>query len=196
LSVFFNNIEPLTDKTLLLLIQLPYYLTENRYLDSLQNMVYILDNRFKYALEESNSSGFNDKVYDFLKNNTITLAWSVRDELKTPPIITSDQIYVRFIGDRSINDKDFGKIVKDRKKEMQEYVDIVKEKSLGETQTTSIAFNNHFAGFGPESASTFLKMMDKLATDRTKELKQNENIDFSKENKHQTSIFDFPTYKP
>jgi hypothetical protein len=33
LSIFFNNIEPLVDKTLLLLIQLPYYLTENKYFD-------------------------------------------------------------------------------------------------------------------------------------------------------------------
>jgi uncharacterized protein YecE (DUF72 family) len=116
LSVFFNNIEPLVDKTLLLLIQLPPYLTDNNYFDSLQNIANRLDNRFRYALEARDSSWFNDKVYDFLKNNKMTLTWSVRDELKTPPIVTSDQIYIRFIGDRSIDDKDFGKIVKDRKK--------------------------------------------------------------------------------
>ena len=116
LPVFFNNIEPLVDKTLLLLIQLPPHLTESKYFDSLQNMVNKLDNRFRYAIEFRDSSWFNDKVYDFLKNNKMTLTWSVRDELKTPPIITSDQIYIRFIGDRSIDDKDFGKIVKDRKK--------------------------------------------------------------------------------
>ena len=96
----------MVDKTLLLLIHLPYYLTENKYFDSLQNMVYKLDNRFKYALEVRDSSWFNDKAYDFLKNNKITLTWSIRDELKTPPIVTSDQIYIRFIGDRSINEKD------------------------------------------------------------------------------------------
>jgi uncharacterized protein YecE (DUF72 family) len=198
LSVFFNSIEPLVDKTLLLLIQLPHYLTENRYFDSLQNMVYRLDNTFKYALEVRDSSWFNDKVYNYLKNNKITLTWSVRDELKTPPIITSDQIYVRFIGDRSINEKDFGKIVKDRKKEMQDYTDILKDKVSEQHQNLSIAFNNHFAGFGPESATIFLKMMDKpaIAPDWTKELKENHNIIFSKENKHQTSMFDFPNYKP
>ncbi len=36
--------------------------------------------------------------------------------LKTPPIVTSDQIYIGFSGDRSINDKDFGKIVKNKDK--------------------------------------------------------------------------------
>lgn len=196
LQVFFSNLEPLIDKTVFLLIQLPPYLTENEGFDLLKDMINRRDRRFDYAIEFRDSSWFNDKVYDFLKNNKITLTWSIRDELRTPSIITSDQIYIRFIGDRSINDKDFGRIIKDRKKEMVEYADIVNEKTSTENQTISIAFNNHYAGFGPESSSTFLKMMDKTSPDWTKELKQNENIDFSKENKHQTSIFDFPNYKP
>ena len=44
---------------------------------------------------------FTEKVYDFLNANKISLAWSVRDELKTPPVVTSDRIYIRFIGDRA-----------------------------------------------------------------------------------------------
>jgi uncharacterized protein YecE (DUF72 family) len=197
LAVFFNNIEPLVDKTLLLLFQLPSYLTENKYFDSLQNMVNKLDNRFRYALEVRDSSWFNDKVYDFLKNNKIALTWSVRDELKTPPVITSDQIYIRFIGDRSIDDKDFGKIVKDRKKEMVEYVDILSKKDFKDYQNMAIAFNNHFAGFGPQSANTFLKLMDKPEIDGwTKEVEQNEkNQGFFIGNKYQTSISDFTSFK-
>ena len=193
LSVFFNNIEPLVDKTLFLLIQLPYYLTENKYFDSLQNMVNILDTRFKYALEVRDSSWFNDKVYNYLKNNNITLTWSVRDELKTPPIVTSDQIYIRFIGDRSINETEFGRIVKDRKKEMAEYADILNKTDIENYQNISIAFNNHYAGFGPESSSTFLKMMDKASPDWTKEIQQNtsKNITLSSNIKHQTNLFDF-----
>jgi len=198
LSVFFNNIEPLVDKTLLLLIQLPYYLTENKYFDSLQNMVNRLDNRFRYALEVRDSSWFNNKVYDYLKNNKIALTWSIRDELKTPPIVASDQIYIRFIGDRSIPDKDFGKIVKDRKKDMVKYVDIINKTDLQNYQNLAIAFNNHFAGFGPQSANTFLKLMDKPEiNDWTKEIvEQNEkNNYFFIDNKHQTSISDFTSSK-
>jgi uncharacterized protein YecE (DUF72 family) len=197
LSVFFYSIEPLIDKTLLLLIQLPYYLTENKYFDSLKYMVNRLDNRFRYALEVRDSSWFNDKVYDFLKNNKMSLTWSIRDELKTPTIITSDQIYIRFIGDRSINDKDFGKIVKDRKKEMVEYVDIINKTYVEGYQNMAIAFNNHFAGFGPQSANTFLKLMDKPEVDDwTKEIEQNRNNNiFFIDNKHQTSMSDFTYFK-
>lgn len=89
------------------------------------------------------------------------LAWSVRDELKTPPIIISDRIFIRFIGDRIIDDKDFDKIVKDRIKEMIEYVDIINKTGLEDSQNIAIAFNNYFAGFGPQSANIFLKLMDK-----------------------------------
>ena len=53
-------------------------------------MVNKLDNRFRYAIEFRDSSWFNDNVYDYLKDNKMTLTWSVRDELKTPPIITSN----------------------------------------------------------------------------------------------------------
>ncbi len=191
LQVFFNNIEPLVDKTLLLLIQLPSYLTTRKGFEALQNMVKRLDGQFKYAIEVRDKSWFNGNVYNFLKDNKITLVWSITGQLKTPSIITSDQIYIRFIGDRSIDEKDFGKIIKDRKKEMIEYADIVNEKTLDENQNTIIAFNNHFAGFEPQSASTFLKMMDKSVSDWTKEILQNKNTMFQIENKHQASMVDF-----
>ncbi len=74
LLVFFNNIEPLVDKTLLLLIQLPPYLTTSKGFEALQNMVKNLDSRFKYAIEVRDKSWFNNNVYDFLKDNKITLA--------------------------------------------------------------------------------------------------------------------------
>jgi len=45
---------------------------------------------------------------------------------------------------------------------MIEYVDILnKTTDFQDYQNIAIAFNNHYAGFGPESANTFLKLMDK-----------------------------------
>jgi hypothetical protein len=40
------------------------------------------------------------------------------DTIQTPPELTSDFLYLRFIGDRSIVEKDFGRIQKDRHKEL------------------------------------------------------------------------------
>jgi uncharacterized protein YecE (DUF72 family) len=90
-------------------------------------MVHHLDKRFKYSLKVRHPTWFNDDVDRFLRENDISLVWSVRDKLQSPSVVTSDQLYIRFIGDRSISERDFDKTVKDRRKEMHEYVKKVKE---------------------------------------------------------------------
>ena len=122
LSVLFYSLEPLIDKTLTLLIQLPPFLSEKKGFNPLQGMIRHLDKRFRYSLEVRHSSWFNDNLYDLLRENNISLVWSVRDKLVSPSIVTSDQVYLRFIGDRSISEKDFGKTVKDRRRELLEYI--------------------------------------------------------------------------
>jgi uncharacterized protein YecE (DUF72 family) len=196
---FFYALEPLMDKILILLIQLPPYFSAEKGFKSLENMIKRLDGRFRYAIEVRESTWFNKKIYNFLKENKISLAWSVRDELKTPPIATSDQIYIRFIGDRSIGEKDFGKIVKNRNKEMNEYVENIKKISSDDTvHQIIIAFNNHFAGFGPESANTFLKLVHEPEISWEKELEQAENTHpdaVATIDKDQKSISDYPHFK-
>lgn len=193
LSILFYALEPLAEKTLTLLIQLPPFLSEKKGFTSLQTMIRFLDKRFRYALEVRNSSWFSNKVFDFLKEHDISWVWSVRNELESPLIVTTNQLYVRFIGDRSISDIDFGKTVKDRSKEMLEYA-----KKIRETQNENtgihyilIAFNNHFAGFGPQSVNDFLKLMNLPESDWKKELeRQDNNPDYMK-GQSQSSLFDF-----
>jgi len=195
LSLFFYALEPLVGKTLMLLIQLPPYLTEPKGFVPFKSMVSKLDSRFRYALEVRDSSWFNNRVYEFLNENRISLVWSVRDELKTPSIITADQIYVRFIGDRSINENDFGKIVKDRSKEMIEYAKRLKEIQNDDSNIRDIliAFNNHFAGFGPQSVNDFLKILQKPEMNWKNELEKQSQSNSSSflNNNSQTSMTDF-----
>ena len=194
LSILFYSLEPLIDKTLTLLIQLPPFLSEKKGFSPLQGMIRHLDKRFRYSLEVRHSSWFNDKVYDFLKENNISLVWSVRDKLQSPSIVTSDQVYLRFIGDRSISEKDFGKIVKDRRKEMLEYVKKVREtqNENSNIRDVLIAFNNHFAGFGPQSVNDFLKLMNMSEIDWKTELERYENNSSQPNDRFQSSLSDFP----
>jgi uncharacterized protein YecE (DUF72 family) len=193
LSILFYSLEPLIEKTLTLLIQLPPFLTEKKGFNPLQDMIRHLDKRFRYSLEVRHSSWFNDNVFDFLKENNIPLVWSIRDKLKSPSIVTSDQVYIRFIGDRSISEMDFGKIVKNRRKEMIEYV-----KQVNETQNENssirdvlIAFNNHFAGFGPQSVTDFLNLMDMSEIDWKTELDRHENNSAEPNDRFQSSLSNF-----
>ena len=67
-----------------------------------------LDSRFRYAVEARHSSWFQDLAYSFFASNDICMVWSVLERLQTPPIVTTDFLYLRFIGDRRIQEKDLG----------------------------------------------------------------------------------------
>jgi len=86
-------------------------------------------------------------------------------ELRTPPIATTDFLHVRFIGDSSIDEKDLGKIQKDRVMEMNKWSNklkrVVKEQEAARGRNINLAIvsaNNHYAAFGPETANIFRKM--------------------------------------
>jgi len=49
LSILFYSLEPLIDKTLTLLIQLPPFLSEKKGFNPLQEMIRHLDKRYKYS---------------------------------------------------------------------------------------------------------------------------------------------------
>ena len=54
------------------------------------------------------------------------MVWSQLAGIRIPPIVTTDFLYVRFIGDRTIQEKDFGKIQKDRVSEMKKWARFLK----------------------------------------------------------------------
>jgi uncharacterized protein YecE (DUF72 family) len=66
--------------------------------------------------------------------------------------LTSDFVYLRFIGDRSIDEKDFGRVQKDRLKELRLWSDSVR-RVKDKAKFAIVAANNHYAGFGPATAS-------------------------------------------
>jgi uncharacterized protein YecE (DUF72 family) len=159
LDYFYKAMAPLADKLGCLLLQLPPSMTMKEGPKKLE--ILPLDKRFRYAVEARHKSWFDDEVYSFLKKNEICLAWSQIAEIQTPPIVTTDFIYLRFIGDRSIDEKDFGMIQKDRIKEMEYWASVVvkkaqKDKSL---RRGIVAANNHYAGFGPATANSFRRIV-------------------------------------
>jgi uncharacterized protein YecE (DUF72 family) len=158
LRYFFDVMRPLRRKLLALLLQLPPSLTAKEGLKKLEALVHVLDPDFRYAVEVRHNSWFDKNMYKLLSDNNICLAWSQLDSIQTPPELTSDFVYLRFIGDRSIDQKDFGRIQKDRLKELRLWshsLSRVKDKA----KYAIVAANNHYAGFGPATANSFRKMV-------------------------------------
>ncbi len=162
LEQFFQAMEPLHEKTLALLIQLPPSITIKEGMGKLEKLIPSLDERFRYAVEVRHKSWFQDLAYNFFRNERICMVWSQLADLQTPPIVTTDFLYIRFIGDRSIDSKDFGRIQKDRINEMQYWANEVKDAQEDEERNLKFlvaSANNHYAGFGPATANAFRSMI-------------------------------------
>jgi uncharacterized protein YecE (DUF72 family) len=159
LQRFFEAFGPLADKTLALLIQLPPSLQILEGLQRFRDLVPELDNRFRYAVEVRHRSWFQALAYNFFSNNDICLVWSQLADLQTPPILTTDFIYLRLIGDRSIQDKDFGRIQIDRVLEMEKWAENIKAVQEEHVRLAIVTANNHYAGFGPGTANVFRNML-------------------------------------
>ena len=158
---FYDAMEPLYGKILVFLMQLPPSLQIAEGLDLIKNLQYTLDPSFRYAIEVRHHSWFNELFYNYLKEKNYCLVWSQQDILVTPPIVTSEFLYLRLIGDRSIDERDFGKIKRDRTREMQQWGNILKDiqKNTKNVKTAIVAANNHYAGFGPMTAKLLAEMM-------------------------------------
>jgi uncharacterized protein YecE (DUF72 family) len=159
LGHFFEAMRPLADKTLALLIQLPPSLHIFESLERLRDLVPELDTKFRYAVEVRHSSWFQDLAYNFFANNDICMVWSQLADLQTPPILTTDFLYLRLIGDRSIQEKDFGRIQIDRILEMEKWAENVKAIEDERIKLGIMTANNHYAGFGPGTANIFRNML-------------------------------------
>jgi uncharacterized protein YecE (DUF72 family) len=172
LRYFFDVMRPLRTKMLALLLQLPPSLTAKEGLKKLEALIHMLDSDFRYAIEVRHKSWFDNKeARKLLSENNICLAWSQLDTIQTPDVLTSDFLYLRFIGDRSIDERNFGKIQKDRTKELEMWSNSVK-RVKDKAKFAIVAANNHYAGFGPATANSFRKMVG-LKEAVWEEMKQN-----------------------
>lgn len=190
LDQFFEAFRPLSDKTLALLIQLPPSLQIHEGLQGLRELVPILDQRFRYAVEVRHPSWFQDLAYNFFANHQICMVWSQLAEMKSPPVVTSDFLYVRFIGDRSI--EDFGKIQIDRMVDMQQWADSIKSVQKDDRiRHAIVAANNHYAGFSPGTVNIFRTMLG-LSEATWKETKdEKEQVRYPARDSNQRTLSDF-----
>jgi uncharacterized protein YecE (DUF72 family) len=170
LEHFFEIMKPLQSKLLCLLMQLPSSLTKKEGLPKLERLAPLLWKKYRYAIEVRHSSWFDKEVYGLLAKYNICLVWSQFDAIQTPPEITTDFVYLRLIGDRSIDEKDFGRVQKDRLAEMEKWAMILKN-ARRKVAFGIVAANNHYAGFGPSTANGFRKMvgMDQVQWEEMKQ---------------------------
>ena len=156
LEQFLQAIKPMKSKLRVIVIQLPPSLSFEEAKERLEKMLNYLPKTYQYAVEGRHESWFSDRVSDYLKERNVCLVWNEVDEVENPAPVTTDFVYLRLIGDRSINEDQFGKILKDRTNEMKKWINKL---SGVKASLAMVMLNNHFAGFAPGSANLFRKLM-------------------------------------
>jgi uncharacterized protein YecE (DUF72 family) len=202
LSLFYGAMKPLKDKLLALLIQFPPYVKITEGLEALKQYDFFFDDSFRYAVEVRHPSWFSDLAYNFFSNNNICMVWNQLDKIQSPPIVTTDFVYLRLIGDRSIKEENFGKIQKDREHEMTYWSDKFRTVQQDEKDVNIgiLAANNHYAGFGAATANMF-RVMNKLPSVEwgiSKDIDYNTELELSNgktgySNAKQKSLLDYPS---
>lgn len=205
LELFYQRMAPLKEKLIALLIQLPQSYKLKEGLEDFSSYNFFFEGEFRYAVEVRHSSWFSDLAYNFFKNNNIAMVWSQMDRLQTPPVVTSDFVYLRLIGDRRLEENQFDKIRIDRIEEIRNWANKMKEVNQNEKDVKIgiVAANNHYGGYGPGTVDIFRQNMDmeKLSFEnvdvakinRDMQMETTSNLNNRKQSKKgkQTSLSDF-----
>lgn len=129
----------------------------------LEGLIDGVPREFRLAIELRHRSWYSGPQYERLRRTlggrNVALVWSYLSYLEMPTDATADWLYLRFIGDHhTIPEEAHGEVRVDRTPEMTRWRDRLRE--IGTPVDLAFAFfNNHFAGYGVESARRFAELL-------------------------------------
>ena len=156
LGWFYASAKELREKCGPLVAQLPPSIKFDSHWVVMQEFLRALEvDKYPHAIEFRHKSWFRDDVYKLLRDRNVTMVWSENQYLRTPTDVTSDQVYLRMVGDREITE--FKEVQKDKSAEMRTWYKELEESS-DSVKGALVFFNNHYAGFGPGSVNEFRRL--------------------------------------
>ena len=149
---FLSALAPISEKVTSLVLQLPPSLSFQEARPRLDELFDVLPDCFTYPVEGRHESWFCDEAISYMRRNNRCLVWGdVAGVANTMPI-TSEMLYVRLIGDRSIPDSEFGRVSRDRGGAVSEWA--AKLRGAKGAKLAMVMANNHYEGFGPHTADS------------------------------------------
>jgi uncharacterized protein YecE (DUF72 family) len=156
-AVFLERVELLKEKLGALVLQFPYaFGTEHVPLlrDFLQN----LPKKHRYVVEVRNRKLLNDVFYSVLRDNNVVLAWVDSPFMPQISEVTSDFIYIRWIGNRRHVKGTLGRIEVDRKAQIKAWADKITPFLEQETEVFGY-FSKYYSGHSPSDAKNLLGIL-------------------------------------
>ncbi len=118
-----------------------------------------LDPQLRYSVELRSPEWFEGETWQAirarLEGQRIALTWSYLTYLDVPPELTTDFVYLRFIGDHTtVPEPAHGEVRVDRSRELARWAHRLRD-AQARTVQQFVFFNNHFQGFAPDSVNLF-----------------------------------------
>ncbi len=163
LASFLASAQVLGEKLGPILLQFPPWVKPGRTEKFLLDLLGGLDPSLRYALEVRDAGWFQGEPLRWLlrelADRRIALAWSYLTYVEVPAEVTSDLLYLRFIGDHTtIPAQTHGEVRVDRTPQVRLWADRLRA-AADRVERAFVFFNNHFAGFAPDSVNLFRQEM-------------------------------------
>jgi len=159
---FIRTLDALKEKLGPFVIQLPPSFKYPKHEKPLQEFLTSLDDGYRFAVEFRHKSWFTEKTQKLLESSNVCQVWSVNQYLTTPAAVSADFVYLRLVGDRSIDE--FKKLQRDQTDVMKTWSKALQD--VGKSvKDRFVFFNNHFAGFGPGSVNEFRRLLGLVELD-------------------------------
>lgn len=156
-DVFLDRASLLEDKLGPLLLQLPPNF-DIAHLPDLADFLGKLPSAHRYVVEARNESLLTEEFYSLLRANNVVLAWVDSSLMPQVDQLTSDFLYVRWVGDRKRVKGTLGKIEVNKEKELEVWAG--KIKVFLEKKTVVFGyFGKCYSGYPPLDVKWFLEYL-------------------------------------
>ena len=149
---FLASLAPIYEKISALVLQLPPSLSFEEARPRLGELFDLLPDDLACPIEGRHESWFTDEAVAYLRQNRHCLVWNEVAGVNNPMPITSDYLYIRLIGDRSIPDSEFGRVAKNKDDAIAGWAERLE--GIRDIPLAMVVANNHFEGFGPHTANS------------------------------------------
>jgi len=158
-TAFESHARELGPKLGAVLLQFPPWAKPRLAQRFLEELLETLDPAIRYAVELRDAGWFEGiartQLLAKLSEQKVVLAWSYLTYVEVPPELTTDLVYLRFIGDHTtVPASTHGEVRVDRTAETRLWASRVLA-VRDQVSTVFAFFNNHFAGFAPASVNLF-----------------------------------------
>lgn len=164
LAEFVRVMEGMEEKLGPLLLQMPASFQNTR--ETREDLIRFLDHApsgVRMAIEFRDASWHETEIFDLLREKRVAVAWTQWRTLNRVQVVTTDFLYLRWLGNRSDIEK-YDRVQIDRGADFEDWQTAL-EKAAPEVENMYGYFNNHWAGHSPASVNELLKRLGEATVD-------------------------------